>query len=135
MDPFDFSWMHGRRMTVSLLEPTMWVFSLGEAGAISVECPWRLIQDGRIAVSCEDHGQMYGRESPVDAGAVASSALADRAVTSASVRGGTADLVLHFGESLRLEIFPFSSGYESWSVTLPDCSRVVAQGGGDLCTW
>lgn len=132
MNPFDFSWMHGRRVSVALSEPATWVFSLGDACAVAVECPWRLIHHGRITMSSEDHLQMYGLKSAIDAGAKASSFIAGRVVTSVIVQAGTADLILGFGDSLRLEICPFSSGYESWSVSAPGSARVVAQGGGTL---
>lgn len=135
MDPFDFSWMVGRSVIVSLSEPAMWVFELGDSCAIGIECPWRVIEGGRICVSSEDHGQRYGLEADVDGGALATSLLEGLAITSVEVRDGTADLVLHLGADHRVEVLPFSSGYESWSVTGPVGTRVVAQGGGDLCTW
>ena len=113
----------------------MWVFALGDSCAISAECPWRLIEAGRIGVSSEDHRQRYGLEADVDAGALATSLLEGLTITHVEVRDGTADLILHFGASHRLEVLPFSSGYESWSVSGPAGTQVVAQGGGDLCTW
>lgn len=76
MDPFDFSWMVGRHVEVSFLEPAAWLVSFGDAHGIVVECPWRLIHDGPIAVSSEDHRQQYGLPAPVDAAERASSLLA-----------------------------------------------------------
>ena len=113
----------------------MWMFALGDSCAIGVECPWRVIEAGRIGASSEDHGQRYGLEANVDAGALATSVLGGLAITRVEVGDGTADLVLHLGASHRVEVLPFSSGYESWSVSGPEGTRVVAQGGGDLCTW
>jgi hypothetical protein len=132
---FDFSWLVGRRVIVSLAEPATWVFGLGESCAICAWCPWRLLQRGRIEVSNEDHGQRYGRQNDIDAAALASSLLQGAGVTRVEVREGTADLILHFEDGRRLELLPFSSGYESWSVSGPAGTRVVAQGGGALCTW
>ena len=117
---------------VQLNEPTQWSFSFGPGVAIGVECPWRLLRDGAVSISSQDHLQRYGLPAPLDAAGVATSLLSGHAVTSVAVRQGSADLVLSFGGGLRLEIIPFSSGYESWGVTTPSGFYVVAQGGGQL---
>lgn len=51
------------------------------------------------------------------------------------VRAGTADLFLYFEGGYRLEVVPFSCGYEGWQVTGPSDHNVVAQGGGQLSSW
>ncbi|OGU19937.1 MAG: hypothetical protein A2580_02910 [Hydrogenophilales bacterium RIFOXYD1_FULL_62_11] len=136
MESFDFSWMVGRTIReVRFNEPTQWSFSFEPGIGIGVECPWRLLQDGRVAISSEDHLQQYGLPAPLDAAAVASDRLSSRSVTRVEVRDGTADLILELGGSLRLEIIPISSGYESWGVSTPSGFQVVAQGGGQLCGW
>jgi hypothetical protein len=135
MNPFDFSWMVGRHVEVSFSEPSMWVFSFGDSLGISVECPWRLLERGQIAVSGADHRQQFGLPAPVDSAARASSLLAGLAVRRVEVREGTADLFIDFDEDRRLEIIPFSSGYESWQVSAPTGKQVIAQGGGQLSAW
>jgi len=135
-DSFDFSWMVGRTIIgVALNEPTQWSFSFGPGVGIGAECPWRLLKDGRVAISSEDHLQLYGLPAPIDAAAVAVDTLASRAITHVEVKDGTADLVLEFADGLRLEFLPISSGYESWGVTTPSGFQVVAQGGGQLSGW
>jgi hypothetical protein len=135
MNPFDFSWMVGRRAQVSFSEPSTWFVGFGDSLSISVDCPWRLIHDGGIAVSSDDHRQQFGLPAPVDAAERASSLLAGLTIQGVEVREGTADLFIDFERNWRLEIIPFSSGYESWQVSTPSGKNVVAQGGGQLSAW
>lgn len=136
MTPFDFSWMVGQRITqVSFSEPSLWLFSLGSNSGISAECPWRILENGSIAVSHEDHGQKYGLPAPVDAAKRASSLLTNVEINEAKVREGTADILISLAGDIQLEIIPFSSGYEAWQVTCPSGHQVIAQGGGQLSTW
>ena len=136
MESFDFSWMVGRTIgEVRLNEPTQWAFSFEPGIGIGAECPWRLLRDGCVAISSEDHLQQYGLPAPLDAAAVAADTLAHHPVTAVEVRDGTADLVLQFTGGLRLEFIPISSGYESWGVTTPSGFQVIAQGGGQLSGW
>ena len=135
MNPFDFSWMVGRQVAVSFSEPSMWFFSFGGSLGISVECPWRLLEHGQIAVSYADHRQQFGLPAPVDAAALASSLLAGSVIRRVEVREGVADLFIDFDEGRRLEIVPFSSGYESWQVSAPTGKQIIAQGGGRLSAW
>jgi hypothetical protein len=136
MKSFDFTWMVGRTIEqVRLNEPNQWSFSFEPGVGIGVECPWRLLQGGSVAISSEDHLQQYGLPAPLDAGSVATSLLASQAVTGVEVRVGSADLILELRGDLRLEIIPFSSGFESWGVTTPSGFHVVAQGGGQLAGW
>ncbi len=113
----------------------MWLFAFGDSFGISVECPWRLIHKGSIAVSSEDHGQQFGLPAPIDAVARAALLLVDAVVRRVEVREGAADLFIDFDGDRRLEIIPFSSGYESWQVSTPTGKVIVAQGGGQLSVW
>lgn len=135
MNPFDFSWMVGRHVQISFSEPETWFVMFGDALRINVVCPWRLIHEGGIAVSSDDHQQKFGLPAPVDAAERATSLLAGVAVQRVEVREGTADLFIYFERDWRLEIIPFSSGYESWQVSTPSGKSVVAQGGGQLSAW
>jgi hypothetical protein len=135
MNPFDFSWMIGRQAKVSFSEPASWFIMLGDSPSIRADCPWRLIHAGTIAVSGEDHLQQFGLPAPIDAAERATSVLTGLAVQRVEVREGTADLLIDFDGDCRLEIIPFSSGYESWQVFTPSGKNVVAQGGGQLSAW
>jgi len=132
MLPFDFSWMVGRHIQVSFFEPAIWYFDFGDSLSISAESPWRLIRAGTIAVSNEDHLQQFGLPVPIDAAKRATSLLDGLAIQRVEVREGTADSFIDFGGDYRLESIPFSSGYESWQVSIPSGKSVVAQGGGNI---
>jgi hypothetical protein len=132
----DFSWMVGRRISeVSLLEPCAWRFCFGTSEYIAVFCLWRIIRDGRVIRTCQDHGHPFGLPAAVDAVQEASSLLSRTAVSAVQLREATADILVDFSADLRLEIIPDSSGYESWQVYAPHGRRFVVQGGGQICTW
>src|SRR4249920_1845028 len=115
----DLSWMTGRFVKISFVEPAQWVFDLGESARVNVECPWRLLQKGKIKISSEDHNQKYGLPAPLDAGAEANKLLRDARVIIASVGHGTSDLKINCDGDLALEVIPFSSGYEAWHASSP----------------
>jgi hypothetical protein len=134
MDFVDFSWMVGRHIEVSFSEPS-WFFAFGDSLTIRVDCPWRLLERGTIAVSSDDHLQQFGLPRPIDAAEHATILLTGAVVRRVEVREGTADLIVDFDGDKRLEIIPFSSGYESWQVSTPSGKSIVAQGGGQLSAW
>ena len=136
MSTFDFKWMVGRTIgQVTLTGPGYWVFQFATGGVISVECHWRILDQGHIAVSNDDHEQQFGLPEPIDAAEVASELLRPISVTDVEVREGTADLLISFTENKQLQIIPFSSGYESWQLRDPFETCIVAQGGGQLSSW
>jgi len=135
-DDVDFSWMIGRSIAeVSILGPTVWRFAFGSGEAISVECLWRIVRNGRVVRCSGDHGQQFGLPAPVDAAVEATALLSASPIVAMQLRDATADLSLDFGTELRLEIIPDSSGYESWQVYGPAGACFVAQGGGQICKW
>ena len=132
----DLSWMVGRSIAeVVIRNPTSWTFAFGKDAEIRTECPWRLIADGRIVLSGEDHGHKYGLPAPIAADRACLARIGGAVIVAAEVRDGTRDMVLGFASGDRLEILPLSSGYESWHLVGPDGSFTVAIGGGDLAIW
>jgi hypothetical protein len=130
MDSVHVEWIVGRCLvSVKLNEPCQWVFSFMPRLVIEVECPWRLLKDGCLRISCEDHLQQYGLPAPLDAGAIATDLLHSQSITDVRIRDGTADLLIDFSDDFRLEVIPFSSGYENWSVTTPTGGQIIVQGG------
>lgn len=129
----DFSWMRGRTVVeVAFLEPDYWDFVVGPKLCIRAECPWRIIRDGRIALSSDDHSQKFGLPAHIDAAAAATELLARATISAVQLREGTADLLIDFSGGLRLEIIPLSSGYESWQWTDPTGHSFFVQGGGNI---
>jgi hypothetical protein len=102
---------------------------------VRADCPWRVIRDGGIVLSSEDHGQQYGLPAPVDAEAECRRLIGGAVVAGAEVRDETRDFVIRFASGTRLELVPLSSGYESWQLGGPGGSLVIAQGGGQLAIW
>jgi hypothetical protein len=102
---------------------------------VRADCPWRVIRDGGIVLSSEDHGQQYGLPAPVDAEAECRRLIGGAVVAAAEVRDETRDFVIRFASGTRLELVPLSSGYESWQLGGPGGSLVVSQGGGQLAIW
>ena len=133
---FDFSWIVDRPIVaVRLNEPSQWVFEFEPSIGIGAECPWRILKNGSIQISSEDHLQQYGLPAPLDAAAVATNLLNSHTVTHVEILDGTTDLIIKFTDGLQLEIIPFSIGYESWSISTPSGFQIVAQGGGQLSGW
>jgi hypothetical protein len=129
----DLSWMVGRALTeLVYLEPDCWDFCFTERLSIRAECPWRIIKNGRIKLSRDDHGQKFGLPAHIDAAAAATALLAGVAITAVQLREATADLLIDLVGDLRLEIIPMSSGYESWQWNDPFGDSFFVTGGGEI---
>ena len=131
----NLSWMVGRTVqAVSFNEPTVWVFSLGGVEHITVQCLWRILRDGCIAMCSGDHGHPFGLPEPVNAQRDATEWLSSSPVSAVKLIEGTADIVLDAGSVFRLEIISESIGYESWTIRGPEGMCYSAHG-GRLCKW
>lgn len=95
------------------------------------EGPWRLIRDGRVEVTSEDHGQKFGLPAPVDAAAAAGEALLGQMVETAEIQKNTGDLVLRFKGGTELQLLQMSGGHESWQLYL-NGAQIICTGGGDI---
>ncbi len=104
-------------------------FQFGDA-TLAVDCLWRVIEDGKVALTSRDHGQQFGLPAPVDAYAAAVSVLQGRQVVNVRLVESSADLVLEFEGGQRLEILTDSSGYEPWKLHAPGVHLVGLGGGG-----
>lgn len=112
-----------------------WVFSFGGDNRHTVEVPWRIVQNGRIAFTDQDDGQRFGLPRPIDGEALANSLLAGRRLESLELDRVTADLRLHFDGVTRLDVFNYSSGYEGWQAAFcadGDGVSIIGMGGGDV---
>ena len=110
--------------------PGQWIFRFGEKHCVNVECDWRIVVDGRIALAARDHEQPFGLPKPVDAVKEAERLLKGKKVTQADL-GPIGDLVLTFDGRERFETFTNSSGYESCTVGLPG-GQLIVMGGGNV---
>jgi hypothetical protein len=124
-------WLKGKTfIRVYEAYPQNFTFEFG-AGALAVDCLWRLIERGRLRLTSEDHGHQYGLPAPLDAYVEAEVILRGRQVTAWRFRDGTADLILEFEGDVQLEVIATSSGYEPWNLAAPGV-HVIALGGGGL---
>ena len=100
-----------------------------------MECLWRLLNTGAIVITSEDHHQTFGLPHPIDVASRLSELLAQEIVAQFILRGDTLDLSFIFSNGHKLEILPTSAGYEAWQIVSPKREHIIAQGGGQLCTY
>ena len=108
-----------------------WLLRFGTDITLTTEVLWRLIDDGRIVVTSEDHGHQFGLPEPVDATARLLSSLRGRSVTAASIVPSSGDLAIDFGERTQLQFLQTSCGYESWRLSVRG-SETICTGGGEI---
>ncbi|MEJ0062627.1 MAG: hypothetical protein WDO70_05360 [Alphaproteobacteria bacterium] len=108
-----------------------WFFSFADDANILTESKWRLISDGRVSITSEDHEHQFGLPTPVDATERVMSRTSGIAVTNASIHTTTGDLSVHFGEDIQLQFLQFSLGYDAWRAHLRG-ALIVCNGGGDI---
>jgi hypothetical protein len=112
-----------------------WLFEFSAGASLAIPVPWRIVSEGRILFTDEDHGQLFGLQKPVDGEAIANETLRGQTILRASVDRETGDLALLFRKDLRLDAFNNSSGYEGWTAGCNidgDHRQVIALGGGDV---
>ena len=112
--------LRGRICTEVVRWEYSWLFVFDEGWSLTVECPWRIVAGGRIAVAHSDHEQWFGLPEPVDVPSKAMSLLSGQVVRGASIRPETSDLFLEFNGANRLELLNDSSGYECWQLSGPN---------------
>ena len=101
-------------------------------GRAAVDCAWRIVRDGRLALAHSDHGQQFGLPAPVDAVRQAMALLAGRPIRGGRIDMALGDVVLEFEGGVRLDVFNDSSGYEGWNMSGPNGTSLVAASGGEV---
>ena len=137
VDEMSLDCLVGRRLTSIDTSgvPGCWLLHFGDAVALSVEAPWRLVSAHGITIANIDHEEMFGHASPVDAVARLVESIGSRPVLNASAGRLPADLTLDFGDHWRFEVFAQSCGYESWTLWKPDGTQLVGMGGGHIAAY
>ena len=134
----DSSWttqLLGRSVeTVERWEALPCVVKLSGGYRVQIECIWRLLSNGDLALTSEDNGQRFGHKNPIDAISELSKHLVGCSLSTVEVAPGTADLILGFGQHT-LQAISNSSGYEAWQVEGPQNIVAVGQGGGNVAVW
>ena len=125
----------GKKCSDIIRHEHSWVFQFGDAGAVTVECPWRIIADNRIALTDSDDRQKFGLPAPVDALAMSRTLLSNRLVSEVTIAEVSGDLRVLFEDQTLLELINNSSGYEAWQAAMHDSIQnilIIAQGGGQI---
>jgi hypothetical protein len=109
-----------------------WLFEFGAVCAINIGCPWRIISKGSIALGNMDHNQLFGLKEPLNAGDEAFRLLKNKKVIAARLKPVSGDLVIDFEDSMILESFVNSSGYETCQIRCHDGTSIIVVGGGKI---
>lgn len=101
---------------------------------IHIESLWRLLSGGRLRLTSQDDGHLFGRRLAVQAVPELAAAIVGYRVALVEVVPGTGDLTVSFGD-IALEAVSDSSGYEAWQVEGPKGMLAVGQGGGNVAVF
>lgn len=123
----NLDFLKGRYCTDVVRHEYSWQFVFGEGCSLTVECPWRIVDGGRIAVAHSDHLQQFGLPKPVDVPTETLRQLSDSKVVNVTIGQETCDLSIEFERGARFEAFADSSGYESWRIQEPDGAILVGR--------
>jgi hypothetical protein len=132
MNEYALEWLEGDALASIQGNEFRWIFNFASGGSLILECPWRVLESGKIRISSADHNQRYGLPAPVNAAVEAAEVLWSLIVKSVTVAQKSGDIKLIFGSDLEFQVVPFSSGYEAWQSVSPRGFQVIAQGGQQL---
>jgi hypothetical protein len=90
---------------------------------------WRVLRDGDVVLTSQDHGQQFGLPEPVDAVSMTVDAFTGSKLRIVSIEEKTGDLNLTFDSGTVLQVLVSSSGYESFDLEV-GTRRYVGVGGG-----
>jgi hypothetical protein len=108
-----------------------WFVRFGPGITVATESVWRLIGEGRIVLTSEDHGHQFGLPEPVDAEASLLVSLRGRRVTAAEIDPSSGDLTIDLGGGMQLQFLQTSLGYESWRLSAQG-AETICGGGGEI---
>jgi len=113
-------------------EADNWCFSFANGIYVNVEGGlWRLLRDNKIVKVSYDHEQKFGLSAPLNLTKTVTEILNGKYLTKMEVVETTGDLLLSISDSISIEIFITSSGYESYSFAI-DKKRYVGMGSGEI---
>ncbi len=105
-----------------------WLLKFNNGDTLNVECIWRLLEEGYLSSTSEDHDQFFGQKKPFN-GIAALNEMSTHKILKVSVCQNTGDIDITLGKYFILQIIPTSAGYESWVYQQNDGQRFVASGG------
>jgi hypothetical protein len=92
---------------------------------------WRAISENSIVFACDDKDQKFGRGNPLNIEEEYNKYFLKYNLVKIEIKKPIHDLVLHFQNSRRIEIFADSCGYESWQIFSKN-KQIICTGGGDI---
>lgn len=105
-----------------------WLIHFTNGDSLNVECMWRILEEGTISSTSEDHAQLFGRDTPFN-GEDALKEIGVHKIVSTQCTNSTGDLDLKLGQYFTLQVIATSAGYESWQYKQKSGSSCVAVGG------
>ena len=102
---------------------------------LATEMLWRLIQEGQIVVTSDDHGQQFGHSEPIHAVEKLRTRTMGRTVEEVKISALTGDLIIELSEKTYLQLFQLSSGYEAWRLTTSSGVDIFCRGGGIIALY
>lgn len=112
-----------------------WQFLFGNEISVNAEgALWRLLQNGKILFTSNDHMQQFGLLKPLDLIEEIKNALLKDRLLKIVVRENTGDLELCLSNNYQLEFFITSSGYESYSFYINN-HRYIGMGSGEIAVY
>jgi hypothetical protein len=127
----ELDWLIGQSLAKVEKKDFSWFFAFSDAGSITTESFWRLLDLRRLVVADGDHDQLFGLKEPVDATKRVMEAVGAKKIISYSLSKICSDLILCFENKIELQFFNTSGGYESWRAEF-DGIQIVSAGGGRL---
>jgi hypothetical protein len=119
-----------RCSSIEIYAPHSWRFEFGASFGLNVQCPWRIVTENGIALGSEDDAQQFGLPARIDGAKLAMELLSANSVESLTFSSKTGDVLVEFRNSIRLEIFNNSMGYEGWNCGTGSGLQVIGMGGG-----
>ena len=123
--------MVGRPIDFFRGETGRWRLGLGSELHLDVQCPWRILEGGRVRLGHTD-AELPGAPD-VDVRERAFRMLAGRRISALRMTRGTLDLRIELGPEFCLEVLPDSSVFEAWEFSGPGGRGCIAVAGGTIC--
>ena len=109
-----------------------WTFVFSDNIYASSTGFWRLLKDASIHAVSFDHGHQFGLPEPVDLIARMTGELTGKRLIGIHVDKDTGDLTLTLTDSLVLQIYTASTGYETYDFQVDNKRYIGLGGGGDM---
>ena len=105
-----------------------WLIHFANGDSLNIECMWRLIEDGYICSTSEDHNQMFGGDKAFN-GEAALNEMTEHEILSAQCNDLAGDISIKLGKYFVLEVVAISAVHESWQYKQKGGNSFIAVSG------